>query len=568
MKRTSKILVCCLLVLVLIIGCFSLVACNKKEGSGKKKAIVMVTALMSGGLYDKSTNAAVWDPLYFDFDEEGYEDLTLVKFLQLLYETDDMMSSQLFNDLVSEVMDTDVSMVKDRSGDAYGSFMEYAMDAILSPMVDFPTDLSDEDAVESYKETYGSLFASLLYNLQQDEDGNSLNTNIVPANGYTGPHKHIAYGVMGCYEDQIRTLSKEYPDYDVVIFNYDWRMDGQYNVDLFTKWMDEKNYDEIVLTTHSLGGQICNRWLASDVKHRRMTKAFVMYAPATLGTPAALCFLNNIWDLLDPFPVSKDMTTGNSTIDMLLPSVLDAVEPILNGQGIPFLHNCSSIIQLLPSWALVNKYHEADNMWIFRDVDGNDITSEDELFNFYYSHEWAWKTNKDGDYIFSDGSVMSDEDVETFSHPSAWAENGKKPALKRIVAGLRDWQHSLYVKQGDKEVLAADYLNTYYLIGDISKNGGNTILTYNESAPVEFHYNWDDTGSAPNKYTMGKGDDMVVEYCALGGKTEEEIVAMYGQGHVVRYDHDHNIVGADFSGAVMEEGTGVKVREIIKSIGW
>ena len=84
MKRTSKIVVCCLLVLILILGCFSLVACDKKEG-GKKKAIVMVTALMSGGLYDKSTNAAVWDPLYFDFDQEGQEDLTLVKFLQLLW---------------------------------------------------------------------------------------------------------------------------------------------------------------------------------------------------------------------------------------------------------------------------------------------------------------------------------------------------------------------------------------------------------------------------------------------------------------------------------------------------
>ena len=135
MRRTSKILVCCLLVLVLLIGCFSLVACDKKEGSSKKKAIVMVTALMSGGLYDKSNNKAVWDPLYFDFDQEGSENLTLVKFLQLLYETDDMMNSPLFSELVSEVMGTDVSMVKDRSGDPYASFMEYAMDAMLSPMV-------------------------------------------------------------------------------------------------------------------------------------------------------------------------------------------------------------------------------------------------------------------------------------------------------------------------------------------------------------------------------------------------------------------------------------------------
>ena len=59
-----------------------------------------------------------------------------------------------------------------------------------------------------------------------------------------------------------------------------------------------------------------------------------------------------------------------------------------------------------------------------------------------------------------------------------------------------------------------------------------------------------------------------VEYCALGGKTEAQITEMYGEGHVVRYNHDHNIVGADFSGVVMAEGTGVKVREILKSIGW
>ena len=34
---------------------------------------------------------------------------------------------------------------------------------------------------------------------------------------------------MGAYKSQITTLTEEYPNYDVVIFNYDWRLDVEHN---------------------------------------------------------------------------------------------------------------------------------------------------------------------------------------------------------------------------------------------------------------------------------------------------------------------------------------------------
>ena len=547
MKKHSKILICLVLVVVLLVSAVSLAACSvnssliEKRGGGQ--AIVLVTALMSGGLYDNKTGDALWDPFYF-------EDVTLPDVLALL-EMDDMMNSQELQDIIGKVMNTKVDFIVDEDGKpVYDTFISYVLEELLWPILNYPGPNADEDDYNDYIAQYGSLDASLLHNISLDQHGNSLNKNIVPSNDYNGPHKNLQYGVMGAYKSQIVTLAEKYPDYDVVIFNYDWRLDVEHNEELFEQFLAKKKYSKIILTTHSLGGQVCNKFLAKSQKNRDMVDAFIMYSPATLGATMALAYLNNAWDALDDYVGMIDDVV-DMVVDMMgsmgatvANSVLDSLGDLMNGQAKYFLENLSSVIQLLPSFEMIKTYHDAEGIWILKDENGNDITSEDDLFTYYESRPWAWQY---------------DESKEP-TDPDYWIMNGTKHVLKDKVASLREHQHSLYVEQEDgTKVLAADLVNTYYLIGAYK----DTIVKYDESINAGWTYTMEDAKGSVNKYTKMEGDGIVPMYSLLCGHTEAEIEALYGEGHCIKYHHEHNVVGTDFTNV-----TGEDVIKIITEIGW
>ena len=314
MKKHSKILICLVLVVVLLVSAVSLAACSvnssliEKRG-GNDKAIVLVTALMSGGLYDGKTGDALWDPFYL-------QDVTLPDVLALL-EASDLMQAVNDSGIVNKVLGADFESlgIKDDAGTTYTSIVTYALD-LLGPILNFPTldmdftGLSEDEIIEErYKpgkyidreSSEDELMSSLLYDLSLDQTGASLNKNVKPSNDYKGPHTNLQYGVMGAYKSQIVTLTEKYPNYDVVIFNYDWRLDVEHNEELFEQFLAEKKYSKIILTTHSLGGQVCNQFLAKSQENRDLVEAFIMYSPATLGATMALAYLNNAWDALDDY---------------------------------------------------------------------------------------------------------------------------------------------------------------------------------------------------------------------------------------------------------------------------
>lgn len=565
MRKHSKIIISLVLAIVLAFSAIALASCGKDKTPTDstvkhEKAIVLVTALMSGGLYDGKTNEALWDPFYL-------QDVTLPDLLALL-EADDLADAVNDSGIVDKVLGADFEALglKDAGGTTYDSIVTYAMD-LLGNILAFPTNsrdftgLTDEQIVEErYKPGYyidreeseeSDLYASLLYNLSLNQKGESLNKNVKPSNDYVGPHKNLPYGVMGAYKSQITTLASEYPDYDVVIFNYDWRLDVEHNEALFEKFLAEKDYKKIILTTHSLGGQVCNQFLAKSQANRDLVEGFIMYSPATLGATMALAYLNNAWDALDDYigmvDNIGDMTDAmglgdmSSMVDMVMNAVMNAVDDLMNVQASYFLQNLSSVIQLLPSFKLLKTYHEAEGIWILKDEDGNDIDTEDKLFAYYERRPWAWKYNEEtGEWLY---------------------DNNGKHILKDKVASLREHQHSLYVEKDGKEVLAADLVNTYYLIGAYK----DTIVTYNESIDAGWTYSLDDARSSVNKYTKKEGDGIVPMYSLLCGHTEAEIKALYNNsdGHVIKYHHEHNVVGTDFTNV-----TGTDVKKIITELGW
>lgn len=141
---------------------FVLVLCTGVMWRQKRKndkAIVYVTALFGGGLYDTQKNEAVWEPFK-----------------------------------------TEVDAIKVMKG-------EMEMKEIVSHFKDeFSDILKLVGSAVSYKE------GSLLWNLTLDNEGNSYNPNIAPANGLpkdaSGNVMDVSYGAFGIYKTLLTTLPK------------------------------------------------------------------------------------------------------------------------------------------------------------------------------------------------------------------------------------------------------------------------------------------------------------------------------------------------------------------------
>ena len=65
--KANKIIVACVLAGAILFSCFALVSCGDKNEKNDK-AIVYVTALFGGGLYDTQKNEAVWEPFKTEID--------------------------------------------------------------------------------------------------------------------------------------------------------------------------------------------------------------------------------------------------------------------------------------------------------------------------------------------------------------------------------------------------------------------------------------------------------------------------------------------------------------------
>ena len=176
-------------------------------------------------------------------------------------------------------------------------------------------------------------------------------------------------------------------------------------------------YARAIVAPNVAGEYIMNASTKSQ-ENRDLVEAFIMYSPATLGATMALAYLNNAWDALDDYigmvddvPSMVDaMGLGDmsSMVDMVMNSVMSSVDSLMNIQAAYFLQNLSSVIQLLPSFAMLDTYHRASDIWILKDEDGNDIDSEDDLFEYYARRPWAWKYDEETGEVKVNAQIFPD----------------------------------------------------------------------------------------------------------------------------------------------------------------
>lgn len=451
----KKRFVSILLVVIMAITCLTvLTACDEATTATehKEKAIIIVTALTSGGLYDTTTGKPVWDPL-----------------------PEDVNFGQFMN----------------------GGDMVSAIASILTSTDTLNTVL----AVLNYG-TAEELKNNFLWQVSLNENGESNNPNLKPANiadgSYTGDAK-IQYGALAAYRTQFDDLTAKYGDeYDVVMFNYDWRIDNRENSRLLGEFIEKLGYKEVIMTSHSMGGPVVSGFLAQYANANgvealnKLVKCYYPFAGAFQGSIDALWFLDD---------------TVQSIYDVVADAVLDIrdlglLDNAFNALGVPLIQNMTSVMQLLPTYEfLVSEYYDAAQSCVM--IGDTPIRSERDLYDFYCSRSFAKK---------ADGS------------------------LKPGMASLLDYWHSFYVDGKH----STELVNTVYNVGcglitkkalTFTKGTGNALST---------------DGSFKHDFVIyGDGDGTVPLNSALAGLDVEEV---YAAGNTIHFYEkcDHGMVGCDW----------------------
>lgn len=430
MKAKKKLIGILLVIVVIVLSLGVLTACGETPGetSKNKKAVVICTALLSGGLYDTKTNEAIWDPV-----AEGV-------YFQQVFPGGDMMG------LVMAVL----------------------------------TDKTTYDLIDGIMKYKDESVENLLWQITLDEQGKSNNPNLRPANvrpttadgtfkstlyndsgevvdgygAYTAGEK-IQYGAIAAYRQQCLDLQARYEEqgWDVVVFNYDWRIDNRINSELLEQFIQTNGWEEVILTSHSMGGPVVagyiarlqNKWLEAEAKKEGQTdvkkpseiiRAYRAFSPATAGSLDAIYYLD------DPIGAIADVVNG--TVGDTLGGVVLGVDAISEGikkLAGPLAQNLTSVMQLLPFQTFADSdYYGENESPVY--VDGVPVTN---MYEWYCSRPWAhtsdWKPGVDGIY------------------------DKLKPGMKTLPA----YWDSFYVKESvndkDANVYAPELVNTTYCPG-------------------------------------------------------------------------------------------------------
>jgi len=484
--KTRKVVILLLVVCLLAISCLALAACDKDKG--KDKAIIYVSALFAGGLYDKQTGEAKWEPFKTEVD-------------------------------AAKVMAGEIPM-------------DELMDIFSDELPDIIGLVSDALSYEQ---------GTLLWDLTLDNDGNGYNPNVVPANDLK-KYMDIDYGVFGIYRNFVDNISAKYgSDYDVFVYNQDWRISPAKSAEELENYINRKGYKEVVFMSHSMGAPVINNYLARGQQNRDKVKLYMGFAPATLGSFDALAALACPDTYVDKFLAGMDL---GDNIDMIKRIVRNA----LDGQLGDFFRNNQGLMSLVPSWQLVSSA-QYDEEHPAITVDGKAITSKDELYSLYSSMRWAKyltpKSQAEQESVDYDGKLYNRVLAQ-----EGQARDSDGYRIKDFAANLANYFDNMFI---DGKI-ASEQINSYYFLGTGMANTitGMTLTTRKDSSGNVLY---DDYGCVLYDYQLLSGygaaekfgDGTVPYYSSIGGNTATaEYIESLGDRLVELDSQNHGMVGVSW----------------------
>lgn len=515
-KINSKTILTFVLVLVLVLS-LVLVACNKKttptnnsnkgsqgggssqggsggQGGGQgidptdisildpgdgtpqhNKAIIYVTALFGGGLYNEETQETVWDPFNTEFD---------------LYEHWAPNTPSIY--------------------DLGGVMAEFEAEKDVFPDI--------ASALTFNKGT-------LLYEMSLDQDGNGINPHVVPANNKPvdkdGYRINCYYGAVAIYKQFILNTRKEFGDeYDCIMFNQDWRKSPADSAKVLEDFIAEKGYEKVIFMSHSMGGPVVNSYLARSEANREKVEMYLAYAPATLGSfdayGAMTCPKAYLGNFLKTFGFDlNQMLADGGVVGGMVQSFLDNIDK--------FFNNNWGMMALCPSYEFINSYQLAGDSQGGLRVDGKKIglcedpddpdaveAAKHELYDFYNTLNWAIYTEE---YTVIEGVGANEREVTKtrpvhYEEGATFAGDSVNPAggtlriksgmdVKKGVVEVENFDDAeatlvdcdlVCVEKGGKLYVLLDVNGNPYSVnkrGDRIKYGAARLKTYYEGLFVD-----------------------------------------------------------------------------------
>jgi len=338
MKR--KILLTVLIVVISLVVAFGTFAGTTYALYTKeKKAVIILPGLFASGLYDSETGKAVWDP---------FEDLDVY-----------------YGDIMPP-----------EGGINFGKIAALLLEESVA----------DEVKKIMANQNYGEE-DSLLNLMAVNEDGTPAVPSVVgvPWYEYEG---RIKYGAINAQKQMYFSIYEKYKDdYNVEIFNYDFRRDNRYTAELLEDYINQKGYKEIILVSHSNGGHVAAIYLARSQANRDKVKKYISYNAPYLGSFSAIRILENL-DTMIP-----DMVAGIPDFwKKALKNIFNNLEDVFNKQFMKIL-NMWTVYHLLPNYELLTNEYDGEQAAYYFDGERKIFENEQELYEFYCSRPWARHEN-------------------------------------------------------------------------------------------------------------------------------------------------------------------------------
>ncbi|MFW5780186.1 MAG: lipase/acyltransferase domain-containing protein, partial [Bacillota bacterium] len=242
-KKVLLIVLIVALTVVLAMGTFAGTTFGLYKA--EKKAVIILPGLFASGLYDSETGEAVWDP--FEHIDKGFGDFMNTE------------GEILMENIVPLAFD---NIVKEELNKMLANNNAGAEDSLFNIMA------MNED---------GSPAVASVTGVPWEREG------------------RLKYGAINAQKDMYQSLYEKYgQDYEVEIFNYDFRLDNRDNAELLENHINKKKYNDIILVSHSNGGHVAGMYLAKSSENRDKVTKYISYNAPYMGAISAITILENI----------------------------------------------------------------------------------------------------------------------------------------------------------------------------------------------------------------------------------------------------------------------------------
>lgn len=125
-----------------------------------------------------------------------------------------------------------------------------------------------------------------VYSMKCDSDGKPLYDvgSLEPiVNNEKAPYRK--YGALNVYKNLYLRLCGDFdPEYDVILYEYDWRNDPYDTAVALDKYIEDNGYDEIVFISHSVGGNVSSYYMTLGNDRIKKIKKHISVGAPYLGT--------------------------------------------------------------------------------------------------------------------------------------------------------------------------------------------------------------------------------------------------------------------------------------------